>query len=360
MCIRDRSPAHGRPRGADPVPRSARERFSHGVPSPVRSRRPRPVSYTSAAPALPQEPPAGARTRVDRLFEEAEQATERYNKAGERADALRAEIGRSQDESARRQDRINTMRGVLGAFAGAQYRSGGIDPAVELMLSEGPDEYLDRASTLGRLTDRQARELDELRKEQRRLSQQRHEASLKLAELDAVRADVARHRRVVTAKLAAARRLLNEMPSQERADYERASRSGGRPGTALPDLPDPSSFGSSSGRAAAAVRAARTAVGRPYIWGATGPSGFDCSGLMVWSYRQAGVSLPRTSQAQRYAGRQVPLSEARPGDLVTYRSDASHVGMYVGNGQVVHAPYPGARVRYDPVGMMPVSSVTRP
>ncbi len=96
------------------------------------------------------------------------------------------------------------------------------------------------------------------------------------------------------------------------------------------------------------------------MWGSTGPTGFDCSGLMVWSYRQAGVSLPRTSQAQRYAGRQVPLSQARPGDLVTYRSDASHVGMYVGNGQVVHAPYPGARVRYDPVGMMPVSSVTRP
>jgi cell wall-associated NlpC family hydrolase len=81
---------------------------------------------------------------------------------------------------------------------------------------------------------------------------------------------------------------------------------------------------------------------------------------MQWSYAQAGVSLPRTSQAQRYAGRQVPLSAARPGDLVTYRGDASHVGMYVGNGQVVHAPYPGAPVRYDPVGMMPGATVTRP
>ena len=75
---------------------------------------------------------------------------------------------------------------------------------------------------------------------------------------------------------------------------------------------------------------------------------------MQWSYAQAGVGLPRTSQAQRYAGRQVPLSQAQPGDLVTYRADASHVGMYVGNGQVIHAPYPGAPVRYDPVGMMPV------
>lgn len=312
-----------------------------------------------AAPGLPQEPSTGTRAQVDRLFEEAEQATERFNQAGERAGRLRAEVARVQDAVARGQDRINTMRGVLGAYAGAQYRAGGIDPAVELMLSDDPDDYLAKAAALDRLSGRQARQLDELRSEQRRLGQERQEASRKLAELDALRADVAKEKRAVTAKLAAARRLLNAMPSQERADFDRASRSGGRP-DALPELPDPAASGPSSGRAMTAVMAARSAVGRPYVWGSTGPSGFDCSGLMVWSYRQAGVALPRTSQAQRHAGRRVPLSEARPGDLVTYRSDASHVGMYVGNGQVVHAPYPGARVRYDPVGMMPVSSVTRP
>ncbi|MGW6985317.1 NlpC/P60 family protein [Streptomyces sp. NPDC054932] len=314
----------------------------------------------SAAPGLPHEPGGGARSgisaQVDRLFEEAEQATERFNEAGEKADRLRVEVNRAQDAVARGQERINTMRGILGSFAGAQYRSGGIDPAVGLMLAEDPDAYLEQAAALDRLTGRQARQLAELREEQRELGQERREASRKLAELDALRSDVARHKRSVTAKLAAARRLLNAMPSEERADYERSSRSGGRP-EGLPELP---ALGPSSGRAAAAVMAARAAVGRPYVWGSTGPSGFDCSGLMVWSYRQAGVSLPRTSQAQRHAGRQVPLSQARPGDLVTYRSDASHVGMYVGNGQVVHAPYPGARVRYDPVGMMPVSSVTRP
>ncbi|MFD6974131.1 NlpC/P60 family protein [Streptomyces sp. NPDC059949] len=314
----------------------------------------------SAAPGLPHEPGGAARTgisaQVDRLFEEAEQATERFNEAGEKAGRLRVEVDRAQDAVARGQERINTMRGVLGTFAGAQYRSGGIDPAVGLMLAEDPDAYLEQAAALDRLTGRQARQLDELREEQRQLGQERQEASRKLAELDALRSDVARHKRSVTAKLAAARRLLNAMPSQERADFERSSRSGDRPDS----LPELSSLGPGSGRAATAVMAARAAVGRPYVWGSTGPSGFDCSGLMVWSYRQAGVSLPRTSQAQRHAGRQVPLSQARPGDLVTYRSDASHVGMYVGNGQVVHAPYPGARVRYDPVGMMPVSSVTRP
>ncbi|MFD8293540.1 NlpC/P60 family protein [Streptomyces lavendulae] len=311
-----------------------------------------------AAPGLPHDPSTGSRAQVDRLFEEAERATEKFNSAGEKADGLRAEISRAQDAVARGQDRINTMRGVLGAFAGAQYRSGGLDPTVELMLSDDPGDYLDRSAVLNRLSGRQARQLDELREEQRRIGQQRQEASRKLAELEALRTEVATQKRSVTAKLAAARQLLDAMPSQERADFERASRSGGR-ADVLPDLPFDGG-GRSSGRAMTAVMAARAAVGKPYVWGSTGPSGFDCSGLMVWSYRQAGVSLPRTSQAQRYAGRQVPLSQARPGDLVTYRSDASHVAMYVGNGQVVHAPYPGARVRYDPVGMMPVSSVTRP
>lgn len=148
-------------------------------------------------------------------------------------------------------------------------------------------------------------------------------------------------------------RLLDSLPSEERAGFDRASRSG-REG-----LPDLSGVAPGSARAMSAVAAAHQALGRPYVWGANGPSGFDCSGLMQWAYAQAGVSLPRTSQAQRYAGRMVPLSQARPGDLVAYRADASHIGMYVGNGQVIHAPYPGAPVRYDPVGMMPVSSVTR-
>jgi cell wall-associated NlpC family hydrolase len=294
----------------------------------------------TAAPAVaaPHEPPQGARAAVDRLFEQAEQATERYNAAGERAGRLRAEVRRIQDAVARGQDRINTMRGLLGSYAGAQY----------------PDGYLDKAAALDRLTSRQAGQLAELQGERRRLAQQRGEASRKLGELDRLRAEVARQKRSVTAKLAAARRLLNEMPSEERAAFEPSSRSGrGEP------VPELSGAGPSSGRAAAAVSAVRAAIGRPYVWGATGPSGFDCSGLMVWSYRQAGVALPRTSQAQRQAGRHVPLSEARPGDLVTYRGDASHVAMYVGNGQVVHAPYPGAPVRYDPVGMMPVSAVTR-
>jgi cell wall-associated NlpC family hydrolase len=187
----------------------------------------------------------------------------------------------------------------------------------------------------------------------RELAQDRAEAAGKLAELERSRTAVAAHKKTVERKLAKARQLLNSLPFGQRAAYDRASRSG------RDDIPDLSGVVPPDARAAAAIAAARSALGRPYVWGATGPSGFDCSGLMQWSYAHAGVHLPRTSQEQRFAGRQVPLSQAQPGDLVVYRSDASHVAMYVGNGQVIHAPYPGAPVRYDRVNMMPVSSVTR-
>ncbi|MZD06361.1 hypothetical protein GTW43_14835 [Streptomyces sp. SID5785] len=318
------------------------------------------VAAASAAAALgagpagaaPQDEPAETKAQVDRLYEQAEQATEAYNKAGERAGRLRTELRATQDQVARGQERINEMRRALGLLAGAQYRSGGVDPALALMLSSDPDSYLDRAGTLDRISSRNAGELTRLRTAQRDLAQERSEARRKLADLDASRKAVARHKHTVEDKLARARQLLNSLPDADRAAYERSSR-----GDERPDLTGAGP--AASGRAAAALAAARSALGKPYVWGASGPSSFDCSGLMQWSYAQAGVGLPRTSQAQRYAGRQVPLSQARPGDLVAYGSDAHHIGIYAGNGQVIHAPHPGAPVRYDPVGMMPVSSVTR-
>jgi peptidoglycan DL-endopeptidase CwlO len=308
------------------------------------------------AAAEPHDNPT--RAEVDRLYEQAERATEAYNKADERADELRDQVGAAQDAIARKQDSVNTMRESLGSLAGAQYRSGAFDPSLALLFSTDPDDYLAKASALDRISTHQAGELRDLQQAVRELTQKRQEATGKLKALEKSRKAVAAHKRTVERKLAQARELLNALPDEERAEYDRASRSGRA--EMVQETPDPSGAVATGTRAATAVSAARSALGKPYIWGSAGPHGFDCSGLMVWSYAQAGVALPRTSQAQRYAGTQVPLSQAQPGDLVTYRSDASHVGMYVGNGQVIHAPYPGAPVRYDPVGMMPIASVTRP
>ncbi|MFD6281876.1 NlpC/P60 family protein [Streptomyces sp. NPDC060209] len=306
---------------------------------------------TAPASAGPEDTHETAKEAVDRLYGEAERATEEYNGARESVVRLRGRVDRAQDSAARTQADINLLRASLGSMAGAQYRSGGIDPSVALLLSSDPDTFLDRAAALDRVGERRAVTLRKLHRAQRKIAQSRAEAARALAAMERDRAAVARHKRVVEGKLARARQLLRALPAADRESLGRASRSASHDA--------PTAEGPGSARGLAALMAARQALGRPYVWGANGPAGFDCSGLMQWAYAQAGVGLPRTSQAQRYAGRMVPLSQARPGDLVTYRADASHIGMYAGNGQVIHAPYPGAPVRYDPVGMMPVSSVTR-
>ncbi len=89
------------------------------------------------------------------------------------------------------------------------------------------------------------------------------------------------------------------------------------------------------------------------MWGATGPSSFDCSGLTSWAYAQAGVSIPRTSQAQANAGPHIGRGALKPGDLVLFYGDLHHIGLYAGNGMILHAPHSGASVRYESINNMP-------
>lgn len=108
-----------------------------------------------------------------------------------------------------------------------------------------------------------------------------------------------------------------------------------------------------------AVRAALTRLGDPYVWAAAGPHAFDCSGLVVWSFQQAGVDLPHSSQLLAGGGQPVSLNQMQPGDVITYYSDASHVGLYVGNGKMVHASTYGVPVAVVPVDNAPIYSIRR-
>ncbi|MCW2520253.1 MAG: cell wall-associated hydrolase, invasion-associated protein [Mycobacterium sp.] len=109
----------------------------------------------------------------------------------------------------------------------------------------------------------------------------------------------------------------------------------------------------------AAVQAALTRIGSPYSWGAAGPSAFDCSGLVMWAFGQAGVNLPHSSQALAQGGQPVSMDQMQPGDLITYYSDASHVAIYIGGGMMVHASTYGTPVRVAPVDNAPIHNVRR-
>lgn len=107
------------------------------------------------------------------------------------------------------------------------------------------------------------------------------------------------------------------------------------------------------------VAVAMSRIGTPYVWGGTGPSGFDCSGLVQWAYAQTGVSVPRVSSAQIYGGTPISEDQIQPGDIVGYYSGISHVGIYIGNGQIVHAPTTGQTVTVTDLHHAPISGIAR-
>ncbi|MFB7912353.1 NlpC/P60 family protein [Streptomyces sp. NPDC056061] len=315
------------------------------------------AALPGSAHADPRRTPAQVEAEVDRLYHDAEVATERYNGAKERAAAAAEAVDNLRDEAARRTERLNAARDSLGTFAAAQYRSGGLSPTVQLAFSSDPDQYLERASFVDRIGDRRAVEVDAVERQVARIAQLRAESGKKLAALAARQAELKKHKASITAKLAEARRLLATLTPAERTAYADAD-AGPAGSRADRDMPR-GSVQAPSARAAAAVAFAYGALGKPYVWGATGPSSYDCSGLTQAAWRSAGVSLPRTTYTQINAGHRVPRSELAPGDLVFFFSGISHVGLYIGNGQMIHAPRPGAPVRIAPIDQMPFAGATR-
>ncbi|MFI9647570.1 NlpC/P60 family protein [Streptomyces sp. NPDC052040] len=300
-----------------------------------------------AANAAPSEKPSKdeVKSKVDKLYEEAEQATEKYNGAKEKQDNLEKQISALQDKVARGQDELNQLREGIGTMASAQYRTGSIDPSVQLFLSSNPDDYLDKASTLDQLSSQQVEALKKIQEKQRELAQERQEASDKLKDLAATRTELGKKKQEVQGKLSSAQKLLNSLTAQQKAqlneEQNRASRASERSVLS-------GDTGSASGRAGAAFSAAESQLGKPYVYGATGPSSFDCSGLTSWSYAQAGVSIPRTSQEQANIGTRIySVNDLKVGDLVFFFNDIHHVGLYAGNGQILHAPRTGTVVRYE-------------
>lgn len=107
------------------------------------------------------------------------------------------------------------------------------------------------------------------------------------------------------------------------------------------------------------ANAALSRLGAPYAWAASGPDAFDCSGLVVWSFHQAGLTLPRSSQALASGGQPIPLDQMRPGDVISLFPDASHVGIYVGDGRMVHAQFEGQPVVVASLYRAPIHNVRR-
>ncbi|WP_420310930.1 NlpC/P60 family protein [Streptomyces sp. YS-B37] len=324
------------------------------------------TAFDGTSNAEPQLTPTQVKAKVDKLYQEAEVATEKYDGAKEKADAAEKKLNTLRDEAARKTEKLNSARESLGYVAAAQYRSGGIDPAVQLMLSSDPERYLDGAEFADRVGHRQTAAVELVRQQLREIEQLRGAAHIELTSLKSRQAELKKQKTTINGKLDQARRLLSRLTPQQQArvtDPTPAHRASRSSTTARGALAAPGSSSAAAdapnSRAAAAVSYAYQKLGSPYVWGATGPHAFDCSGLVQAAYNSAGVSLPRTTYAQINAGQRVSRSELRPGDLVFFYSGISHVGIYVGDGQMIHAPNPTAPVRLAPIDEMPFAGATR-
>ncbi|MFE2514107.1 C40 family peptidase [Streptomyces mirabilis] len=351
----------------------------------------------NAAPSADSKPSVEeVEKKVDDLYHQAETATEKYNATREKTAQQRKRVDSLLDDVARRTEKLNTAREELGSFAAAQYRTGASAPdTATLLLADNPQDYFDQTQLMDRLTSRQKVAVDDYITEQAATTKKRAEASQSLQTLTTTQSALKTSKADVQRKLAAARDLLSRLTAEEKArlaaiekkkqeaadrkaaelaqqqaaaekkTQEAAAQQQTTSGTTGTSGTSGSSTTDSSYTAKAdkALAFARTQVGKPYVWGATGPGSYDCSGLTQAAWKAAGVDLPRTTWDQVNVGTTVPLSDIKPGDLVFFYDDISHVGLYVGNGMMIHAPKPGAYVREESIfygGESIIHSVVRP
>ncbi|MEO7587312.1 MAG: NlpC/P60 family protein [Arachnia sp.] len=358
------------------------------------------------------DPDAVARARADlELIQQESSAIDQdIIEASARADEGATLLAQVTADLRKQQDKVRTMASDLGDIAVVQLQSGGFDITAQLLTSDSESDFLSGLATIQNEANRSNASLQMLQVEQAHADSlqaeaNRTDASLKAdlaskeelagqyqakeaeaktvydrlsaeererlhqLELQRQREQAEADRLARVAAEQAAERAAAEAAAQDAADTAAQGDTTAQGDTSTPTATKteapattntdvPAATGSSS-RAQSAIAAATSKVGSSYVWGTSGPSTFDCSGLTSYAYRQVGISLPRSSRAQFGMGTHVAKSDLQPGDLVFYYSPVSHVGIYIGNGKIVDAANPRSGVRITSVNSMPFSGARR-
>ncbi|MFE9686435.1 NlpC/P60 family protein [Streptomyces sp. NPDC006285] len=329
------------------------------TPTPI----PTPAPTLTPAPTSPGTKDLEAvRMKLDTLYHDAAVATDAYNLAEERTGKQSAQIVGLAREIVEGKVRLDDLWERVGAAARAQYRAGGLPDEAHLMLSDDPREFLDGAGRIRQGDQATKGLLTEMERTQKDLEQYARDAAAQWKKLEANREAKAKAKKKVEERIAAAEKVESELETEEKERLAKLEQQAAhRAQTAWLDsgvLDDAGGTASTQGEKA--VRYATAQIGKPYEWGAEGPKTFDCSGLTSQAWAAAGQGIPRTSQEQWKQLDRVAVGAMRPGDLIIYNSDASHVALYIGDGAIIHAPRPGRTVTIAGAGSMPILGVVRP
>ncbi|GGU88193.1 glycoside hydrolase [Streptomyces filipinensis] len=322
-----------------------------------------PAPTPSASPTPPPDKDLEkVRERLDKLYHDAAVATDAYNAAEEKAKQQSAAIVALAKKIDEGQQRLARLRNQAGAAAREQYRTGGVPPTAQFLLSDDPGQVLDGAGLV--LQGQRATKslIGEVSGTQKQLQGYADDAAEQWKKLDAERKAKATAKKKIQQQISAAEKLQSELEKKDRerlAELEQQDALKAQTkwlGTGI--LKKIHGVASAQGEKAVAFATAQ--LGKPYVWGAEGPKAYDCSGLTSQAWAAAGHPIPRTSQEQWKQLKHVDVKDMRPGDLVIYFDDASHVAIYVGDGAVIQAPRPGRTITVAGAGSMPILGIVRP
>ena len=299
----------------------------------------------NAAPTL-----AEISAQVRALEEEATTAAEGAQEAKVKLAALQRSLTGIQSQAEIQGRQVSAISRSLGIIAVNQYKSGSLGQGMELLFSSDPALYLSSAGSLEAITRQKSISLRKYQSATQKLTATSLTIADRLAQVKALEVKLAKQSAIAKGKLAKAEKLLSQLRREDRERLARLAQE-------EEDADQASSLAAAkkiavSGRAGLAMKFAFKQIGDRYIFGADGMKYWDCSGLTMRAYQSAGVNLPHSSAAQSRMGKSIPFSKKQPGDLLFFGRPVSHVGIYIGNGKMVHAPRSGSRVKIAPAGSL--------
>ncbi|MCL3818438.1 C40 family peptidase [Aeromicrobium wangtongii] len=285
-----------------------------------------------ALPAAQAEPKITVKD-VEAAFNKVEAVNEQVNQLGVQVKQTQAEIDDISSDIKRVMTTYSAQKAELSGAIVQQQLDAPLGPTANLLTSENPDQFLAGLGAVRALNNTRADALAQFGETSKELRNRRAQLKDRKQDLAEATKDAGAKRAEVRKKYEAAKAELARLDAAEQAKFNQSNT----------DVTDVDVDPKAGGRAKAALAFAMSQIGDPYVYGGTGPNGWDCSGLVMKSWAAAGVSIPRVVGPQIAAGRAVPMDQLQPGDIVAY-GDMSHDGLYLGNGRVVHAPRPGKTV----------------
>lgn len=324
------------------------------------------------------DPAEDALAKLNELSRQAEQLTESMHSAEIDLDnkvrvQVEADRKHAADSAALDAAKVQlaTYQGSIDKLAASEYMGGRTDGFNAILTAASPQNLIDKLAVQRVMASEMSEQMQNFRAANQQATiveaasaKSAIEAKTAADEAAAVRADLQRKQSQLQVQINSVKARYAMLTAVQQAALGAPAApppsvmSRGGDVAALAAMP---SFGGggASGAGASAVQAALTRLGDPYVWGGSGPGAFDCSGLVMWSFQQAGIFLPHSSQALSAGGQSVSTDQMQPGDVITYYSDASHVGIYVGDGMMVHASTFGVPVAVAPVNEAPIYNVRR-